>query len=133
MKLLKHYSALFRHFLLTDSEESISQQLLSSSKSLLAAMAPNHQHKADKASFIKLKGVVNYESWAHNMAAALQITELWSLITDQKKWPSFYIMLLKATLENEEYVWKQNKTIITYKKKKRAAVEWIHSMCTNEI
>ena len=57
----------------------------SSSKPLLAAMAPNHQHKASEASFTKLKGMVNYELWTCNMAVALQTVELWSFVTDQRK------------------------------------------------
>ena len=49
---------------------------LNPSKPLLATMAPNHQHKAGEASFIKLKGMMNYKSWAHNMTAAFQTAEL---------------------------------------------------------
>ena len=96
-------------------------------------MAPNHQHKASKASFTKLKGAVNYESWACNMAAALQTAELWSLITGQRKQPPPYIMPPEAMLEDEDHTWKWSKTIIAHEEKKRAAVEWIHLMCTNEI
>ena len=36
-------------------------------------------------------------------------------------------------LEDKNYTWKQNKAIITHKEKKRAAVDWIHLMCTSEI
>ena len=37
------------------------------------------------------------------MAAALQTAELWSLVTDQKKQPSFYIIPPKAMLKDEDY------------------------------
>ena len=120
-------------FLLTDSEEFIFWQLSSSLKPLLIVVASNHQHKASKASFVKLKGVINYESWACNMAAALQTVKLWSLITDQRKWLFFYIMPSEATLEDKNHVWKWNETIIAYKEKKRTIVRWIHLMCINEI
>ena len=36
-------------------------------------------------------------------------------------------------LEDEDCAWKWNKVIIAYEKKKKAAVEWIHSMCISEI
>ena len=96
-------------------------------------MAPNHQHKASKASFTKLKGAVNYESWVCNMTAALQTAELWSLITDQRKQSPFYITPPEATLEDKDHTWKQSKAIIAHEEKKRAAVRQIHLMCINEI
>ena len=96
-------------------------------------MAPNHQHKVSKASFIKLKDAVNYESWAHNMVAAFQTAELWSLVTDQRKQFPPYITPPEAMLEDKDCAWKQSEAIIAHKEKERAAVDQIHLMCISEI
>ena len=66
-------------------------------------MVPNHQHKISKASFAKLKGVMNYELWAHNMAAALQTAEFWSFVTDQRKQSILYITSPEVMLEDKDH------------------------------
>ena len=62
MKLLKHHPGSFLDTFADQFRGIYSPAALKSIKALLAAMAPNHQHKASKASFTKLKGTVNYKS-----------------------------------------------------------------------
>ena len=96
-------------------------------------MTPNNQHKAGEASFPKLKGPQNYESWARNMTSALQTAELWYYVTGQRKISPSIMISEKSTAEEEERVWKRNEARIAYQEKARAAVERIYSMCAMEI